>query len=430
MKSKKKTKSSLDSTCISEFMYIPPEVCTQILANLPAKTLVKFRCVCKSWRDIIDRPDFVILHRKLCKINSVSSKLLLSLEGSGRYGMHGCLLTVRRADTLRKIDHIFKISQRYHLDGSCNELVLVRALIGACEQEPLMLWNPCIRKSLRIPLSPLSSFGAVEYTFGFAPCSNDYKIIAMSFEQSQGTDGLNMHVAVYTLSDQQWSLRNDGLNMSSSYFRRLFWQYYHPKPGFYFQGAAHWISNDPNGDGNPADCPTHLVSLDFDLEKFTYLELPFASDDRGAVRFPFLLRESLAVLIFLREIQSIWSLEGERGNGEWTQRFSGLSSSDGFMLFRSGPRLPLFYCESDDGSCFVYGKKSYNIGSCQVQELGKCMSRYVDMEMYMEGLVLCNGYESRSTNHLLNNKKKGDVLLYIECGYVSCSSPDPYLMPV
>ncbi|XP_074265436.1 putative F-box protein At5g50220 [Silene latifolia] len=413
MKSKKKTKSSLDSTCISEFMYIPPEVCTQILANLPPKTLVKFRCVCKSWRDIIDRPDFVILHRKLCKINSVSSKLLLSLEGSGRYGMHGCLLTVRRADTLRKTDHIFKSSQRYHILGSCNELLLIHPLISSGRQEPLMLWNPCIRKSLRIPLSPLSSFGTLSYTFGFAPGCNDYKVVVMTILRSQDTNVRNMCVAVYTLSDQQWSLRNDGLNMSLSYFMRLFWRYDYPKPGFFFQGAAHWIGDNPNGDNSQSylilpsasDSSTHLVSLDFDSEKFTYLELPFASDDRGAVRFPFLLRESLAVFSISSVKSSIWSLEGERGNREWTQRFSGLSSSDGFMLFRSSPRLPLFYCESDDGSCFVYGKKSYNIGSRQVQELGKCMSRYVDMEMYREGLVLWTGYGAEDLQSLAQEQE-------------------------
>ncbi|XP_074265262.1 F-box/kelch-repeat protein At3g23880-like [Silene latifolia] len=410
LKSRKKTKSSSNSTLISEFRYIPTELCTQILANLPAKTVLRFRCVCKSWCDIIENPDFVTQHRNLCKINSVSSKLLLALEGSGRNGKKGCLLTVRHADALRKTHHIFKSSQRYYLLGSCNELLLTFDHIDTPYRQNLMLWNPCIRKSLRIPFSPLSSFGSVVYTFGFARCSNDYKVVAMTFRHCQSTGVMNPCVAVYTLSDQQWSLRNDGLNMSYSYFWRLFWRYYHSKPGFYFQGAAHWICNDPNGDGNPADCSTHLVSLDFDSEKFTYLELPFASDDRGAVRFPFLLRESLAVFSISSVKSSIWSLEGESGNGEWTQRYSGLASSDNFILFSSSPRLPLFYCESDDSSCFVYGKKSYKIGSCQVHELGKSMSRYVDMQMYMEGLVLCNGYGAKDLQSLAEEQENATTI--------------------
>ncbi|XP_074265204.1 F-box/kelch-repeat protein At3g23880-like [Silene latifolia] len=393
MKNRKKTKSSSNSTRISEFKYLPPELCTQILANLPAKTVLRFRCVCKSWCDIIDNPDFVTQHRNLCKINSVSSKLLLSFECLGRFGRKGRLLTVRHADALRKTDHILKTLQRYDINGSCNELLLIRGLTGLGERNPLMLWNPCIRKSLSIPLPPLLSScdGRVVYAFGFAPNSNDYKVVAMSSQWSQA-DGWNVCFAVYTLSDQQWSLRNDGFNMSYPYYSRMFSRYCCPQTGFNFQGARYWISYDPNRNGNLADNSTHLVILDFDLEKFNYMELPFASDDRGAVRLPFRLRESLAVFCISSVKSSIWSLEGDSRNGVWTQRFSGLSSSDGFDLFRSGPFLPLFYYESDDGGRFVYWKKSYNISSCQIHELGKSMKHYVNMLMYMEGLVLCKGY--------------------------------------
>ncbi|XP_074265270.1 putative F-box protein At5g47300 [Silene latifolia] len=316
MKGRKKMKSSSNSTLISEFRYIPTELCTQILANLPAKTVLRFRCVCKSWCSIIDNHDFVTQHRNLCKINSVSSKLLLSFEGLGRYGRKGCLLTVRHADALRKTDQILKSSQRYHLNGSCNELLLIRGLTGLGERNPLMLWNPCIRKSLSIPLPPLlsSSGGGVVYAFGFAPNSNDYKVIAISSDWSQA-DGPSMCFAVYMLSNQEWSLRNDGFNISHPYYSRMFSQYRSPQTGFNFQGALYWIGYDPNRDGNVADCSTHLVSLDFDLEKFNYMELPFASDDKGAVRLPFRLRESLAVfLYFFCEIQHMGA-----GRGQWNR---------------------------------------------------------------------------------------------------------------
>ncbi|XP_074265202.1 F-box/kelch-repeat protein At3g23880-like [Silene latifolia] len=408
MESKKKTKSSSNSTRISKFNYLPPEVWAQILPNIPAKTLVKFRCVCKSWCDIIDNPDFVTQHRNLCKINSVSSKLLLALEGLGRFGRKGCLLTVRRADALRKTYHILKSSQRYHLLGNCNELLLVHGYIDPGHRDQLMLWNPCIRKSLRIPLPPLPSFDFIVYLFGFALCSNEYKVIAMSSQRSV-TDGIIMCCALYTLSDQQWSLRNEGLDMSFSYFVRLFRLYGCPPTGCFFQGAAHWIGDDPNQGAIPSDCSTHLVSLDFDLEKFTYLELPFASEDRGAIRFPFRLRESLAVFCISFVKSSIWALDEESGKGAWTPRFSGLSSCGGFYLFSSRPRLPLFYYESDHGSCFVYRKMAYNIASCKVHELGKSMGHFVDLRMYMEGLVLCKGYGAEDLLSLAHEQENATI---------------------
>ncbi|XP_074264720.1 putative F-box protein At5g50220 [Silene latifolia] len=367
----------------SNNQYIPFEVLTQILAYLPAKSVLKFRCVCKSWCSIIDSPDFVSMHLQLCNTNPFNSGKVLALEGLGRGGCNGSLLTLRKADTLRKTDHIFKCSQRYYLYGSCNSLLLMGRVTHY--QTCPRLCNPSVGKSLLLPLWPLPPYFKYNTSFvlGFALHTKDFKVIVIAFNHATNIATLEMRVAVYTLSDQQWAVRDNGLNIDGLSFKNLIGPYY------FCEGSANWL-------GNQVGKPTHLVSLDFDTESFSFLELPYALDEVNTTsRSLFLLGESLAFFCISSVSLKIWVLKQESVKSKWTLWFSGPSSSDGFNLFhhrRSKTRI-LYY--KGDGGSLVYGKKSYNIATCQVRSIGKSLSRNVELGTYYESLVLCKGCEAQ-----------------------------------
>ncbi|XP_074266390.1 F-box/kelch-repeat protein At3g06240-like [Silene latifolia] len=384
MKSRKMMKSKKScSTQPHTCAYIPAELLTQILAILPVKTLVRFRCVCKSWRSIIDDPVFVSMHRKL---NNFTSSKLVSLEGLGAGGYSGCSLTVRNANTFRKTGSIFKSSERYYLHGRCDSLLLM----FHPDTYEMRLINASIRKSLLLadcPILPCFGFGP-EFVFGFARLSQDYKIIAISFESIERVEPRQTRVAVYTLSDQQWAIRDNGrVNINWSTFDRICGPYY------VCDGAAHWLGNEVGHGGNRR--PGYLVSLDFDTEIFTFSELPHELDAKDSSRSLFLLGESLAILCVSGKNTSIWVLEKNSGKRDWTLWFSGRSSPEGLNLFYRSMqviRRVLYY--EGDGGYIVYGKQSYNIATGQVQLLGKSITRHVEFEKYSESLVLCNGYET------------------------------------
>ncbi|XP_028801586.1 F-box protein At5g49610-like [Neltuma alba] len=42
--------------------YLPPEVIISILLRLPVKSLMRFRCVCKEWKNLFKTPSFVAEH--------------------------------------------------------------------------------------------------------------------------------------------------------------------------------------------------------------------------------------------------------------------------------------------------------------------------------------------------------------------------------
>ncbi|XP_074265268.1 F-box protein At1g30790-like [Silene latifolia] len=394
----RETSSNLLHSC----QYIPSEVLTQILAQLPAKTLLRFRCVCKSWCSIIDNPDFVSMHLHIFnnnknKNNNFNSSELLAIESSGEWEESGFLLTLRKADTLRKISRIFESSERYLLHGSCNSLLLIsRSRISM--YVGMRICNPSIRKSLLIPPCPLisSQMYKIDFVIGFAPHCKDYKVIAISFTPIEGVKipDIEMRVAVYTLSDQQWCIRNDGLNMDFTTLARVF-SCCSLSNAYYSEGAAHWLGRDPYGDCHHVggmNKPTHLVSFNFDTENFTFLELPRAMGEIATSRCLFLLGESLAVIFLSFSDFRKWVFKLESGKREWTQWFSGCSSAHvSNLLYYINSATRVLYYEGD-GGYLVTEKNSCNIATNQVQLLGKSMSHRVDLVEYSESLLLCNGY--------------------------------------
>ncbi|XP_074265227.1 F-box/kelch-repeat protein At3g06240-like [Silene latifolia] len=393
---KAKTLQTASENLSSIFLlsYMPPEILTQVFANLAVKTVVKFRCVCKSWCSIIDHPHFISMHLKHTSVNCDNNKNFLVVKGSVRDENTECFSTVLQANTLRKTSRIFKIPWLYggfYIAGICDGLLLVKH-----HTRNLSLLNPCIRKSLILPKTPHPPNlpHTAMYIFGFAPNSNDYKVVAIEFGKGQADETTKIHVAVYTLSDQQWTVRNNKLNIDFPYVKRLLKGYSHKykSNATYFKGEAHWLGKDQYQNSNQRKKSTHLISFNFDNEKFTISELPFASNERESSSALFLLGESLAIFSISSVRSNIRVLE----KGEWTMWFSGNSSVDGYKLFRSNARVyswkNVFYCETDGGGRLICGKNSYNIATCQVQKLSNSKSLFVEVEKYSESLLLFKGY--------------------------------------
>ncbi|XP_056685308.1 putative F-box protein At3g16210 [Spinacia oleracea] len=173
---------------------LPPELCTEVLVRLPAKTLVRFRCVCKAWCSTIDAPDFLSMHLSLYK-NNVDKNRFLVMKYSNGYNT----LQVRRRDN-------FKISTSLLQEkmsgtttvvlGYCNGLVL---LSRKDDYGTIKLWNPSIQKFIVLPRCP----GVRQIKapiIGFVPSSHEYKVAAFSFS----VEKLSVSISVYSVSDHLW----------------------------------------------------------------------------------------------------------------------------------------------------------------------------------------------------------------------------------
>lgn len=54
---------------LNPFNLLPPEIVAMIFVFLPPKILCICKCVCKSWKDIIESANFIEDHAKMMKLN-------------------------------------------------------------------------------------------------------------------------------------------------------------------------------------------------------------------------------------------------------------------------------------------------------------------------------------------------------------------------
>ncbi|XP_074313662.1 F-box/kelch-repeat protein At3g23880-like [Silene latifolia] len=400
---------------INIYNNLPLELWTHhILPTLPVKTLLQFRSVCKVWRDTIDDLRFVSKHMTL-STNNVEKNQVIAL---GRGEKLRYRLTVVNKNTLRKQADLFEQSGDYVFHASCNGLFLAQPrfitydgnwrLLGS---PTVNLWNPSIRKSLNIPPCPLLDnfhfYSDVKYIFGFRPSRNDYVVFAflddenrpMSFVQANLIMPVSFSVAVYTLSDNLWNIRDyklilslDNLLMLSDCVDQI----------VYRDGVLHWLGKDPHPKSDQGDPSfrTHLVSFDFELENFSYLQLPDVSQasKTETFRYLFVLGESLAIFSISSEWSSIWVLK----NKLWNLWFSGTKCFAGFNYIRKNPSVATrVFVEHGGDITLVYGKAIYKIMSDEIQELNESLNlQNLILDNYMESLVLHKGCQGQVINSL------------------------------
>ena len=194
------------------FCHVPEEVVEEIFSWLPPESLIRFKCVCKSWCSLItslfNDPVFVAKHLHNAHNNILSPKSLLIIdhdpeeeEDISSDDDDDILLLNISSDNGEKDDIHFVIEELevqspfdrrylsnreftrmmgghirhvkfYHCDG------IICLIFG----DETMLWNPSLRESKLLP-PPKSAYkfdicGQVGITgFGYDPVANDYKVV-------------------------------------------------------------------------------------------------------------------------------------------------------------------------------------------------------------------------------------------------------------
>ncbi|KAJ4893760.1 putative F-box protein [Raphanus sativus] len=147
--------------------YLSEELAFEILARLTIKDLARFRCVCKTWRDIINSRGFSERYR------DVSSVKFVSFYDKGFY-----LLDVEDKlpliETPRKLD--FPLDHQSMIDESTCVLHCDGTLCVTLKNHTLLVWNPS-SKRFRIVPNPGIYRDSNILGFGYDPVSNDYNIV-------------------------------------------------------------------------------------------------------------------------------------------------------------------------------------------------------------------------------------------------------------
>ncbi|XP_075524225.1 F-box/kelch-repeat protein At3g23880-like [Primulina tabacum] len=201
------------------FENLPQDLITDILSRLSVKSLLRLRCVSKSWLSLISSPEF---QTNYLEVSTTRRRRLVFGSATKLYTwpLHGISYEDPPVDDA-PCD--FTDVHRYHsihIVGSCNGLVcLVNLHTGH-----IFVWNPAIRKYRKLPF-PLRLSSREPYGFFYDASSDDYKVVHIVEEPNSRP------------YSRTYSLRNDSWKSSD-------WS--HGRTPFggtcvFLNGAIHWI---------------------------------------------------------------------------------------------------------------------------------------------------------------------------------------------
>jgi F-box interacting protein len=295
--------------------YLPGEIVLNILTLLPPKTLLRFRCVCRTWRTLVGNPDFLTqnaLNQSILRFSDRPSPLLLTEaneRSNGYFKKDFYFLSDQtlecQSQIILKGMHFF----RFTLVASCNGLLCFSDYI----LNIIYLWNPTTSdtpKSLLLhphdPRYPANSFRRVSMFlqvssgvqldtvgFGFDRRSNDFKVLTIShirvcdYSTWHFNHPAHFQPKVYSLSTGTWRLLDLCVPFEQTHFR---WDF-EPFPNFPTTAADGiffwWEVVDRSRCSHNHKDNEKIVAFDFNHELFRTTPLPDGAHSTSYSSFDF-----------------------------------------------------------------------------------------------------------------------------------------------
>ncbi|XP_050281617.1 F-box protein CPR1-like [Quercus robur] len=384
--------------------YIPEEVMLEILQRLPVKSLIRFRCVSKSWNSLIKSSAFINSH--LTRSLSLSSNKLIFRQRVDKLPLYPDLECYKLIDdtidsSSDQIQHIdcpltSRLLFHFKLIGSVN------GLFSLFEIERYVLWNPSIRKFITLPKPCITVKTSPYNAFGFDPRTNDYKVVRIVFQDGTKTSEAAKIpvVEVYSLNEGSWRITRAG-NSFSPGFSFVDW-----KSSASLNGAVHFLVKDRDN----KSCPL-VLSFDLGDEVFRVISVPNGAFSTSDYVRTSVIGGSLSLLCHdtlenTMKRCSIWVMKEYGVVDSWTKQFTvdfnggrllGLQKN-GNILVKT--ELPI-HCEIS----------SYDPKSKQVKNLGICRRPFdFCVDNYMENLVLLDKPNGKVSKRRVSRKRKYSLI--------------------
>ncbi|XP_030526020.1 F-box/kelch-repeat protein At3g23880-like [Rhodamnia argentea] len=261
---------------------LPLAILSDILSRVSSQSLLRFRCVCKRWREAIDDSYF------RNSLHCSKERVLLHHE----YGKEEIYISEIQEEAAMKMILIGKFPELkgYMLQGACNGFLLFGHWTDI-ENNPELLINPLAKEILRLPrvsdLLPNMSAIKLVCGFGFDRSANTYKMVQISEIDY----------------DEETHTRTTGARVCN--FKKQLWRTCKAPPpsqwlcskSVFACGALNWLIDK-----------RVKATLSFDLtsEEFSLIPIPISDDSYGATGMHE-VGESLA--LFLYRISNTTHLE-------------------------------------------------------------------------------------------------------------------------
>ncbi|GAU33378.1 hypothetical protein TSUD_365040 [Trifolium subterraneum] len=286
--------------------FLPNELIFEILLWLPVRTLLLFKCVCKSWKTLISSdPKFTKTHLQRLTVNpsiKTHQRLFSSYATLGSRKIVSFAIKPLLENPSAPTKPVeFTMEHRYSIIGSCNGLLcLFHVLEGYVK-----LWNPSIGlKSKNSPSLDCYDNKRISITyhgFGYDHINDKYKVLLVVV----GRLGSEKVTQIYTFGGNSWTTIQ---NFPCFHPSRLI--------GKFVSGTLNWVVPKRGVFSNKS------VILSFDLAKETCNELLLPEHDAVNVRNPVLSVLSNCLFVCFDSINTHWDfwLMKKHGVAEsWTR---------------------------------------------------------------------------------------------------------------
>lgn len=336
-----------------------------ILSRLPPKSLMRFRCVLKSWHDLIDKPSFVDQHLSTAMDNKVTSSTYVLLkhnvltDPSIKDDEKAVRATLFNPDSnqrdillsslnlgslvddgLEIENHVVPPPMRGYalsleISGSCDGLICLNTF----NSEDIVLCNPALEEYRVLPKSCIllpprvprqfeenedddyyeeDDDDEIESNpkcvgFGYDPNSKDYKVVrAAQFVSGVFTQHPSK-VEVYSLAADTWREIPVDIQPHGSL---------NPSYQMYFKGFFYWIAYW-------TEERNVILSFDMSEEVFHDIALPESGPDAYEYTSIAVWKDSLVLLTYPVENEApktldLWVLDEDLkgAKGLWTKHFA------------------------------------------------------------------------------------------------------------
>ncbi|KAK4595746.1 hypothetical protein RGQ29_014012 [Quercus rubra] len=370
---------------------LPEDLIIQILLWLPVVSLLRFKCVCKSWYALINGQNFInkhLLHNQTTSNKNRNSRfLLIQRQKSSNDHVFSKLqyesLEILSTEAVPSQYSGIPNHAAINIVSSINGLVCLDLNVRGLD---IVLWNPATNETKVVPKSgisyPQGRALSRDIGFGFDFKTNDYKVVNLLKIFDPDPElyfyDINFFYAaeVYCLSTGSWrtvSTSAPGYFIDCSYYRT------------YTKGMFSWSASI----GDDPDFFPGILSFDMSNEVFLTTTLPDGDleDPNGTWRIFFVHNELVSLVTFGKDRERlencfyIWSLLEFGVKESWTKLFTigplmGIEKPLGFWKNES------LFLRNNEGQLLLYDPLAQKITNLQEEMILR------NMAIHKNGLIL------------------------------------------
>jgi len=238
--------------------HLPQEVITEILLQLPVKTLLRCKCVCKSWLSMISDPHFATSHFH----KFAASPRLLFFDYDAPDALTIDFHAYLHDDSASSLSPDFLHPQSVpEIGGSCRGFLFLR-----CYRD-FYIWNPSTSVRKQIPVSNSNKYSVkLLYGFGYDLLTDDYIVVVESYKCGYRKMS-SIDLEIFSLRANEWKQ----IELDSDLpYRNPANSEGGPKVGSFLNGSIHWLVYNYETEMN--------VIIAFDLKEMTMSEIALPDD--------------------------------------------------------------------------------------------------------------------------------------------------------